>query len=162
MKKMQVGITAIMAVITSWLGVLAVPAYLLVAFNVIDYITGLFAASKRAGQISSYKSIRGIIKKVCMWLLVIVGALLDVLINYAVQSAGIEFKIKFLVAIIVAIWLVINEVISILENMIDIGIQMPPFLMPLVKYIKQQVEDAATFDKASEDDSGGKHNQPTS
>lgn len=158
MKKMQVGITAIMAVITSWLGVLAVPAYLLVAFNVIDYITGLFAASKRTGQISSYKSIRGIIKKVCMWLLVIVGALLDVLINYAVQSAGIELNIKFLVAIIVAIWLVINEVISILENMIDIGIHMPPFLMPLAKYIKQQVEEAATFDKTSEADSGGKSN----
>lgn len=158
MNKIKVGITAIMAVITSWLGVLAVPAYLLVAFNVIDYITGLFAASKRTGQISSYKSIRGIIKKVCMWLLVIVGALLDVLINYAVQSAGIEFKIKFLVAIIVAIWLVINEVISILENMIDIGIHMPPFLMPLAKYIKQQVEEAATFDKTSEADSGGKSN----
>lgn len=158
MKKMQVGITAIMAVITSWLGVLAVPAYLLVAFNVIDYITGLFAASKRTGQISSYKSIRGIIKKVCMWLLVIVGALLDVLINYAVQSAGIELNIKFLVAIIVAIWLVINEVISILENMIDIGIHMPPFLMPLAKYIKQQVEETATFNKTSEADSGGKSN----
>lgn len=159
MNKMKIGVTAIMAVITNWLGVLAIPVYILVAFNVIDYITGLFAARKRAGQIiSSYKSIRGIIKKVCMWLLVIVGALLDVLINYAVQSAGIELNIKFLVAIIVAIWLVINEVISILENMIDIGIHMPPFLMPLAKYIKQQVEEAATFDKTSEDDSGGKSN----
>lgn len=158
MNKMKVAITALMAVITSWLGVLAIPVYILVAFNVIDYITGLFAARKRTGLISSYKSIRGIIKKVCMWLLVIVGALLDVLIKYAVQSAGIELNINFLVAIIVAIWLVINEVISILENMIDIGVQMPPFLMPLVKYIKQQVEEAATFDKASEDDSGGKSN----
>lgn len=159
MNKVKVAITALMAVITSWLGVLAIPVYILVAFNVIDYITGLFAARKRTDQIiSSYKSIRGIIKKVCMWLLVIVGALLDVLIKYAVQSAGIKVNIDFLVAIIVAIWLVINEVISILENMIDIGVHMPPFLMPLVKYIKQQVEEAATFDKASEDDSGGKSN----
>lgn len=159
MKKMQVGITAIMALITSWLGVLAIPVYILVACNVIDYITGLAAAGNRTGLISSYKSIRGITKKVCMWLLVIVGALVDELIKYAVQRAGIEFNIQFLVAIIVAIWLVINEVISILENMIDIGVQMPPFLMPLVKYIKQQVEDAATFDNTSNyDNPGGNSN----
>lgn len=37
----------------------------------------------------------------------------------------------------------VNEIISILENMIDIGVAMPPFLMPIVGYIKMQVEEKA-------------------
>ena len=43
----------------------------------------------------------------------------------------------------VAVWLVVNEIISILENMLDIGVRMPPFLLPVVKYIRRQVEAKA-------------------
>ncbi len=31
--------------------------------------------------------------------------------------------------------------ISILENLVDIGIALPPFLMPIVKRIKKEVEE---------------------
>ena len=124
----------------SWLGVLAVPMFLLVGCNVIDYFTGLAAARYREENINSYKGIRGIIKKVCMWLLVLVGAWVDVLINYAIECAGIELSFPFVVATVVAVWLVVNEIISILENMIDIGVDMPPFLLPVVRYIKKQTE----------------------
>lgn len=152
MEKAKWSLASAIGVVTSWLGSLAVPVYILVACNLIDYFTGLAAARNRTGKISSQKSLMGIIKKVCMWLLVVVGALIDELIKYAVQSAGIELKIKFLVAIVVALWLVLSEIISILENMIDIGVNMPPFLMPLVKYIKQQVEDKATLNETSSED----------
>ena len=42
-------------------------------------------------------------------------------------------------------WLVVNEIISILENMVDIGVDMPPFLLPIVKYIRKQVEEKANI-----------------
>ena len=54
-------------------------------------------------------------------------------------------------ATIVAVWLVVNEIISILENLIDIGVKMPPFLMPIVKYIKKQVEDKAKLAETEEE-----------
>lgn len=76
-----------------------------------------------------------------MYLLIIVGAMIDALISYAVATAGLDIKIKFVVAIVVAVWLVANEIISILENMIDIGIQMPGFLLPLVKKIKKKIDE---------------------
>uniref|UniRef100_UPI0006D2ACA4 phage holin family protein n=1 Tax=Clostridium sp. NkU-1 TaxID=1095009 RepID=UPI0006D2ACA4 len=38
-------------------------------------------------------------------------------------------------------WLICNEVISTLENLIDIGVDIPSFLMPIVKLIKGHVED---------------------
>lgn len=143
MDKVKVTVIAVMSALMSWMGILAVPVLLLVGCNIIDYATGLCAVKYRNDSISSYKSIRGITKKVCMWLLVVVGAFIDVLIQYAVECAGIGLTVPFVVATVVAVWLVVNEIISILENMSDIGVNMPPFLLPLMKYIKKQVEDKA-------------------
>lgn len=153
MVKTKAVITALITTLTCWLGALAVPVYILMGCNVIDYITGLLAAKHRTEQISSYKGIRGIAKKVCMWLLVVVGALVDVLLKYMAQSAGITIEINYIVAIFVALWLVANELISILENLIDIGVPMPPFLMPIVRRIKGQVEDVAKIDDVSSEES---------
>ncbi len=71
----KVGFTALLSALFAWLGVVAVPFLLLVLlqFKFIDYGTGLAAAKYRSEKISSYKSFRGIVKKVCMWLLVVVG-----------------------------------------------------------------------------------------
>lgn len=143
MKKVQVLVTAVISALMSRLGILAVPVFLLVGCNVIDYLTGLQAAPYRTQTVSSYKGIRGIIKKVCMWILVLVGACMDILINYAAECAGLQISLPFIVAVVVAVWLILNEIISILENIIDIGVPMPPFLLPIVKHIKQAVEDKA-------------------
>lgn len=151
MDKIKATVIAVVSALMSCLGILAIPVFLLVGCNVIDYVTGLFAAKYRTEDINSYKSIRGIIKKVCMWLLVVVGAWLDILINYAIHTAGIALTIPFVVATVVAVWLVVNEMISILENMLDIGVDMPPFLMPIVKYIKKQVEQKAKIKENEEE-----------
>ena len=144
MDKIKTIVITGLSMLMSWMGSLAVPVFLLVGCNVLDYITGLFAAKYRPdGGISSYKSIRGITKKVCMWLLVIVGVFLDILIQYAVSCTGATLNIPFIASTVVAVWLVVNEIISILENMVDIGVTMPPFLMPIVRYIKRQVEESA-------------------
>lgn len=149
----KVKVTAVLSAFMSWLGILAIPVFLLVGCNVIDYITGLLAAPYRTEKISSYKGIRGIVKKVCMWLLVLIGAWIDILVNYAIHTAGFNLTIPFIVATVVAVWLVVNEIISILENMDDIGVKIPPFLMPIMKYIKRKTEETATLvEDESEDD----------
>ena len=145
MNKIKVTVITVISALMSWLGILAVPVFLLLGCNLIDYGTGLTAAAKRREQISSYRSIWGIAKKVCQWLLIIVGAMVDMLIKYAVDNAGINVTLPFIVATVVAVWLVVNEMISILENMIDIGVAMPPFLLPLVRYIREQTESKATI-----------------
>lgn len=151
MDKVKATVIAVLSFLMSWLGILAIPVFLLVGCNLIDYATGLVAAKYRQdGGISSYKSIRGIFKKVGMWLLVIVGSFMDVLIQYAVECVGLGLTVPFVVATLVAVWLVVNEIISILENLIDIGVNMPPFLMPIVKYIKKQVEEKAKLAETEE------------
>ena len=147
--------TTIFAFISSILGVLAVPVILMVVCNIIDYATGLMASPYRDEDINSYKSIRGIMKKVCMWLLVVVGAIIDQLLLYASDTVGIAMPFTFLVACIVAIWIICNEIISILENIKDMGVVLPGFLTPLVKNIKSQVEDKAAVDRDKNEFSEG-------
>ena len=133
--------------ITAWsalfslLGILALPVALLVVGNVTDYITGIAASQYIEEQVSSYKGIRGIYKKIGMWILIFIGWMMDMLIGYTVQYIGLNISLPYIVATVVAVWLICNEVISILENLIDIGVDIPPFLMPLAKMIKGQVED---------------------
>lgn len=134
---------SVFGLLTSLFGMLAVPILLLVGCNVIDYITGIAASNFRGKEISSYKGIRGITKKICMWLLIVVGAIVDELIIYAVAHLGLVIPFTFMVSCVVAIWLICNELISIIENLKDIGIPMPDFLVKLTKNIKSQIETKA-------------------
>ena len=62
MDKIKVTVIAVVSALMGWLGILAVPVFLLLGCNLIDYGTGLAAAKYRNDGISSYKSIRGITK----------------------------------------------------------------------------------------------------
>jgi phage-related holin len=61
------------------------------------------------------------------------------------------------VASLVAVWLICNEIISILENISDIGVAMPPFLLKLAGNLKSQVESKTNdlLAKTDEDDTTG-------
>lgn len=146
MEKIKAAFIAAFSVIFGWMGILAVPVLVLAGLNFTDYITGILASKRRNEQVTSDKGLWGIVKKVGMWILVGLGWAMDVLINYAGQYVGLSIKLPFVVATIVAVWLICNEIISILENLLDIGVAMPPFLMPLAKMIKGQVEDKTKMD----------------
>ena len=146
MDKVKAAFIAAFSAIFGWLGILAVPVLILAGLNVTDYITGIVASKRRNEQVTSDKGLWGIVKKVGMWILVGIGWAMDVLINYAGQYVGLTIKLPFLVATIVAVWLICNEIISILENLLDIGVAMPPFLLPLARMIKGQVEDKTKMD----------------
>lgn len=140
MKKVSAILIGLISMLTSWLGTLAIPVYILVGCNIIDYITGIIAAEARKQQVSSYKGMVGIAKKVLMYLLIVIGVFVDIMLQYMFSSLNINIVLPFIVGCIVACWLVFNEIISILENLNDIGVPMPPFLMPIVKRIRGTVE----------------------
>lgn len=65
------------------------------------------------------------------------------------EQARIELaatQVAMTLACIVAIWLICNEIISILENINDIGVTLPPFLQPIVSNLKSQVEKKAELE----------------
>ena len=146
MDKVKAAFVVAFSMIFGWLGILAVPVLILAGLNFTDYITGILASKRRNELVTSDKGLWGIVKKIGMWILVGLGWAMDVLINYAGQYVGLSIKLPFVVATIVAVWLICNEIISILENLLDIGVAMPPFLMPLARMIKGQVEDKTNMD----------------
>lgn len=140
-RKVQVVVVGILAMITAWLGNLAIPVYILLACNVIDYITALIAAPKREEHIDSLKGFRGIAKKVLMYCLIGIGWMLDILLNYAAVMVHPDLKEPYIIAIVVALWLVFNEMLSILENISDAGVPVPGFLKKLIKSLKKKTEE---------------------
>lgn len=95
--------TGILGVLSAWLGVLAVPVYMLVLCNLIDYLTGMAAAWKRGETISSYTGIQGIAKKISMWLLIGVGSIIDWLLLYAGNALHMEIHLPMLAASLTAV-----------------------------------------------------------
>jgi toxin secretion/phage lysis holin len=152
----KAAVTVAFTTIFSFLGILATPIFLLLGCNIIDYITGLAAAAYRNPDvlrpITSYKSIKGIAKKVCMYLLVIVGWMVDTMINAGLAQSPYNIQVPYIVATAVACWLIFNEMISILENMTDIGVNIPPFLFPLLKMMQKKQEDIAQVEDKEDAD----------
>ena len=72
-KRRVISAFVLFTALNSFLGGLAIPFYILVGANVTDYITGIVAAVYRGEKVSSEVGLRGIAKKVCMWLLVMIG-----------------------------------------------------------------------------------------
>lgn len=134
-------ISAIIGGIIGWVSIIAIPFLLLVGFNLIDYFTAIFAAKNRGEKISSKKGLNGIIKKLSLWFAIICGGGVDWVLFFMSESLGMNIGIKYLVSTILCIWLIINEIISVLENIKDCGAPLPAFLLKLTKNIKSQIEE---------------------
>lgn len=140
------GLAAAVAAFFSFFGLLAVPLLLLVPCQMIDWFTGIAAAKIQGVKIESKVSYQGIVKKVCMYLLIFVGWALDLLIAYAMTNFKIEIVLPNIIACLVAVWLVLNELISITENCDVIGVHVP-FLSPIMRLLKEKVEDTVSVDE---------------
>ena len=137
-------ITAL-GVIAAYFNVLLIPIVVLVFVMITDYISGMISA-KKSGELSSRLGIMGIAKKVGYLALVAVGMVVDYLISSALVHVGIEIQINYCFAMIIVIWLIVNELISILENLGELGVPIPDFLRRSIHKIKDGVE-AKTGDK---------------
>ena len=120
---------------------------------VVDWFTGMAGAST-TGKLSSRVGVIGIIKKICYLALVVVGGVIDYLIASALVSIGISLQINYCFGMIITVWLIINELISILENLGEMGVPLPPFLTSTIKTLKSKVEEQGKHyqkDKDSEE-----------
>lgn len=139
---LKLTLIAAVSVVLSYFNALLIPIVVLVAVMVIDYISGMTSA-KRTGELSSRLGVMGILKKVGYLALVAVGMVVDYLITSALVHVGVHIQINYCFAMIIIIWLIVNELISILENLGEIGVPIPDFLRKSIKKIKNSVENKA-------------------
>ncbi len=96
----------------------------LLAFVIIDYISGVLGAIF-TGTLSSAVGYRGIIKKVGIFLIVSVGCILA-------QSAGMPELRSLVIGFYIA-----NEGISIIENWGRMGLPLPPKVREMLEQLKK-------------------------
>lgn len=139
--------STIMAGITAYLYRVSIPIIVLICFMALDYATGICAAWVN-GVLNSKIGVLGIIKKVCYLVVICVAMGVDYLIYTGLAQAGIHIALSYLVGMIVTIWLIINEMISILENTAKIsGKSAPPMLKKILAKLKNTVEERSDGDE---------------
>jgi len=146
----KLGVSAVFAAIAGMYSELAVPFFVLCALMITDYITGM-VKSWQKGTLCSKTGIKGFVKKLCYGLAVVAATGVDYVIITLSKSFGYNLKIQPFFALLCVVWLIINECISILENLTEIGVPMPAFLIKIAKRLKNSVEDKG-------DKEGDKHN----
>ncbi|MED4971364.1 phage holin family protein [Parageobacillus toebii] len=120
----KAGAAAIGAVVGFLFGGWSILLGILLAFAIIDYVTG-FLASAVEGKLSSRVGFRGIMKKLMIFVMVAVGHLVDIAIgtNHMFRDATIFFYCA-------------NELVSILENAGRIGVPVPEKLQSAIEILK--------------------------
>ena len=103
--------------------------YALIAFVVIDYITGVMCAISDK-SLSSEVGFRGICRKVLIFILVGVGNLLDV---YILGEAGV-------LRTAVIFFYLSNEGVSLIENAAHLGLPIPAKLKAVLEQLHDRSE----------------------
>ena len=104
------------------------PALLLLVFCIVlDYVTGMTRAWMK-GELSSGVGLRGFVKKLCYILGVAVGFAADLLISLLADNLGLTVDIPAVLGLTVTLMLSLNELISVAENLGQIGVPMPAAL----------------------------------
>lgn len=104
--------------------------YALVAFVVVDYITGVMCAAADK-ELSSEVGFKGIAKKVLIFLLVGVANIIDVQVigsGSVLRTAVIFFYIS-------------NEGVSLMENAAHLGLPVPEKLKDILRQLHDRAED---------------------
>lgn len=144
-------LSAALGALCSYLLQLVIPLCVLVGVMLLDYITGMSKAWLNK-DLDSKKGVRGILKKVGYLVVVCVAGVVDWLLIYGLHSIGIDAQLPFLFALIVTVWLIINELISILENTAAMGVPVPSFVTKLLNRLKDKVEEKADEEESDADD----------
>lgn len=134
-------ITLALTALAAYFTNLAIPLLVLLALVILDYVTGMTNAWIHR-QLSSQKGIHGIVKKLGYFIAIIVAMSVDYLIIKFTEYFNISIAPQVtIVAMLVTIWLILNEALSILENLDKIGTPIPSFLKKLIERLKQKTEE---------------------
>ena len=101
---------------------------LFLLFKVIDFITGWMKARMTKKE-NSIKGFKGVIKKLGYWLIILVSFSTSVLFIEIGEVLKIDLSITTMLGWFVLASLAINEIRSIIENIVECGYKVPQILI---------------------------------
>ncbi len=140
-------IAGISSLISNWLKLIGPVIGLLVILMVADYISGMLASKKEALEHpgdanygwSSKKSILGIYKKIGYILTIFAAVCTDYLIFRLLGEIGVTYQTNTLFGLLVTIWFIINELLSLLENAGRMGAKLPESLKRVLATLQDEI-----------------------
>lgn len=140
-------ISTIITILTSTFGTqwTLFAGYLLL--NVTDYITGTIKAKKLKKENSSIGA-GGIVKKVCYWILIATTFVFSYMIAEILKNTNLDININFVMFFgwFTLACLAINELRSILENLTEMGISVPTFLIKGLEKAQTNIDNIVEKD----------------
>lgn len=109
-------------------------------FNCLDFITRWMAA-RINGTENSQKCFVGILKKLGYWIMVLLGFSMSIVFVQIGKVLGIDLKVTFLLGWFVLSTLMINEIRSILENLVEAGFKIPMVLVKGLDVVSEIIEE---------------------
>lgn len=147
------GTVGVVSVVGAWLlarfGILVYVLMVLAAMMVVDYFTGMVASKREAIDHpndpaygwNSAKGAIGIFKKFGYVCVILVAMVVDYIIGIAASEMGLPFSIKTVFGLIVAVWYLLNELLSIIENAGRMGAPVPEWLTRYISVLKNKIEE---------------------
>ena len=151
-KTVTLAVVGCISAITDWmfgkLGILFYVLMILAFMMFVDYITGMLASKKEALEHpentdygwSSKKGAIGIIKKVGYLCIIVVALAVDYIIIYVAADMGFELGIKAFFGLLVTVWYLLNELLSIIENAGRMGAEVPVWLTKYIAVLKNKID----------------------
>lgn len=97
--------------------------------NVFDYITGFIKAKYFKGNESSKIGARGVFKKLLYWLVIAVAFYISTCFVKMGEVIGIKLDFMIMFGWFTLATYLVNELRSILENVVEMGVKVPNFLV---------------------------------
>lgn len=116
--------------------------------NVVDYITGCMK-SAIAHKLNSNKGWIGVLKKLGYWIMIVVAFAFSVFLVEIGEMLGIDFRVTTLLGWFVLASLCINEVRSIIENLVQCGYNVPKSLTKGLEVADKLINEEQDNDNSS-------------
>lgn len=146
---LQTLISALIAWFSDKLGILFPLLLIFGGLMVADQISGMLASKKEALEYpdnpdygwSSKKWRLGVFKK-CGYILAVCSAMVvDFLIIKISEYIGVQVPASTLFGLLVIVWFILNEILSIIENAGRLGAAVPEFFQKILVVLKTKVEE---------------------
>ena len=142
--ELKAAISAVLAGMTAFWGWTGWLVVIWLVAMVLDYATGSWAALS-TGTWDSAVARAGLWHKLGSIVAVLVALLLDValaeIVNYGDLGFELPFEYKSAFLPLVAIWYIVTELGSIIENAARLGAPVPKFLISSLKKLKEKADE---------------------
>lgn len=145
----QGAMAAAVAFLSDKLGILFPVLCALATMMIVDYVTGMLASKREAMDYpedptygwSSKKGAKRIIKKVGYLCVIAVAMIVDYVFTTVSGTLGMTMPASTFFGLLVAVWYLLNELLSIIENAGRMGADVPEWLLKYISVLKDKIDN---------------------